>query len=210
MSLINICFVISLLQAGTWGCAQPPTYVQSHLIADALFAPFAAEEVDKVELVFTRFVSMVRSEPVVQTLLPLSPALDVDGNCIDALEDEVFKLTTEDTGRLHVVAEPHQTSEAPSLPSSGNGTKTIEPLMLVEEDPGTLVEALLPMYLTSMVLRVLHEATASELSSRINAMASASDNALKLAKDLRLQLNRKRQARITAELAEIVAGASGV
>ena len=39
-----------------------------------MFAEFVAEEVDKVEMLYTRFVSLISSRPVVQSLLPLSPA----------------------------------------------------------------------------------------------------------------------------------------
>ena len=49
---------------------------------------------------------------------------------------------------------------------------------------------------------------ASELAARMNAMANASDNAKELKKNLSLSYNRKRQAKITAELIELVAGAS--
>lgn len=55
-------------------------------------------EADKVELVFTKFVSLITSTPTIQTLLPLTPTgelCDVDGNCVDAAEDEIFKLTTQ-------------------------------------------------------------------------------------------------------------------
>jgi F-type H+-transporting ATPase subunit gamma len=55
-------------------------------------------EADKVELVYTKFVSLINSVPTVQTLLPLTPTgelCDLDGNCVDAADDEIFKLTTQ-------------------------------------------------------------------------------------------------------------------
>lgn len=67
-------------------------------MADEIFADFVSAEVDKVELVFTKFVSLISSNPTIQTLLPLSPSgelCDVDGNCVDPAEDELFKLTTQ-------------------------------------------------------------------------------------------------------------------
>ena len=48
---------------------------------------------------YTKFVSLISSDPIIQTLLPLSPAgevCDLDGNCVDPVEDELFKLTTKD------------------------------------------------------------------------------------------------------------------
>ena len=53
----------------------------------------------QVELVYTKFVSLISSDPIIQTLLPLSPAgevCDLEGNCVDPVEDELFKLTTKD------------------------------------------------------------------------------------------------------------------
>jgi hypothetical protein len=50
-----------------------------------------------VEIVYTKFASLIQSDPIVQTMLPLTPAgeiCDVDGNCVDPDEDELFKLTT--------------------------------------------------------------------------------------------------------------------
>jgi F-type H+-transporting ATPase subunit gamma len=55
-------------------------------------------EADKVELVYTKFVSLINSVPTVQTLLPLTPTgelCDLEGNCVDAADDEIFKLTTQ-------------------------------------------------------------------------------------------------------------------
>lgn len=48
---------------------------------------------------YTKFVSLISSDPIIQTLLPLTPAgeiCDIDGNCVDPQEDELFKLTTKD------------------------------------------------------------------------------------------------------------------
>jgi hypothetical protein len=78
-----------------------PTTREAQAVADEIFADFVSAEVDKVELVFTKFVSLISSNPTIQTLLPLSPSgelCDVDGNCVDPAEDELFKLTTQVRG----------------------------------------------------------------------------------------------------------------
>ncbi|CAI5945175.1 unnamed protein product [Closterium sp. NIES-64] len=51
-----------------------PTTKEAQAIADEIFSLFVSEEVDKVELIYTKFVSLIKSDPVVHTLLPLSPA----------------------------------------------------------------------------------------------------------------------------------------
>lgn len=176
-----------------------PTIKEAQGIADELFADFVAEEVDKVELIYTKFVSLISAEPVIQTLLPLTPQgeiCDVDGNCVDAAEDEIFKLTTRE-GQL-VVERETSTTEADELDNS----------LIFEQDPVQIIDALLPLYLNSALLRSLQEALSSELAARMNAMNNASDNAKELKKGLTRTYNRGRQAKITREIIEIVAGAS--
>lgn len=180
---------------------QAPSIKEAQAIADEIFADFVSTEVDKVELVFTKFVSLISSAPVIQTMLPLTPAgavCDVEGNCVDAAEDEIFKLTTRE-GQLVVEAE-RVTTETSDLDAS----------LIFEQDPVQIVDALLPLYMNSCLLRSLQEALASELAARMNAMSNASDNASELKKNLNLVYNRKRQAKITTELTEIVAGAGSV
>ena len=79
-----------------------------------------------------------------------------------------------------------------------------------EQDPIQILNALLPLYINGQTLRMLQESVASELGARMQAMQSASDNAQDLADRLSIQYNRARQAAITNELCEIVAGANAV
>ena len=55
------------------GLEQIPTAVEAGKVADELLSLFLSETVDRVELVYTKFVSLIASRPVIQTLLPLSP-----------------------------------------------------------------------------------------------------------------------------------------
>ena len=82
--------------------------------------------------------------------------------------------------------------------------------MIFEQEPSQLLNAILPLYLNGQILRTLQESVASELASRMTAMQSATDNAKELQKTLELQMNRARQAKITQELMEIIAGADSV
>lgn len=82
--------------------------------------------------------------------------------------------------------------------------------LIFEQDPAQLLDALLPLYMNSAILRALQESLASELAARMTAMNNASDNAKSLVKDLNLVYNRKRQASITAAILEICGGAAAV
>lgn len=79
-----------------------------------------------------------------------------------------------------------------------------------EPSEEAILEALLPRYLDSQVLRGLLENNAGFYGSQMGAMDNATRNAGDLIKKLTLQMNRKRQAMITTELTEIIAGAQAV
>lgn len=177
------------------------TVKEAQLIADNVFSLFVSEEVDKVELVYSKFVSLVKSDPVIHTLLPLSvkgQVCNVNGSCVDAMEDELFKLTTKE-GKLVVQRESVRFNEG-----------GLSPLMLFEQDPVQILDAMMPLYLNSQILRSLQESFASEIAARMSAMSTATDNADELKKNLSNVYNRERQAKITGEILEIVAGAEAL
>jgi len=189
--------------AKSFDMGNSPTTAEAQAIADNVFAEFVAEEVDKVEMLYTRFVSLISSRPVVQSLLPLSPAgqvCNVEGKCVDASDDEIFALTTKD-GAFAV------NRTAANVDTSG---AQFDGVITFEQDPNQILDALLPLYMNSQILRSLQESIASELAARMTAMGAASDNAKTLGKILNSSYNRKRQAKITNEIIELVAGAGAI
>ena len=83
---------------------------------------------------------------------------------------------------------------------------------LVEYEPGPeeILERLIPDYVEISLYRALLESTASELGARMTAMRNASENAAEVIEDLTLEMNRARQAEITQEIMEVVAGAEAL
>ena len=79
-----------------------------------------------------------------------------------------------------------------------------------EPEPEALLNLLLPKYLLTIVLQAMLESSASEHGARMTAMTSATDNAGKMIDSLTLTANRVRQASITKEILEIVAGAEAL
>lgn len=79
-----------------------------------------------------------------------------------------------------------------------------------EPDPLTVLEYLVRRYLESVVYQAVCDNMASEQAARMVAMKAATDNAGNAIKELRLIYNKSRQAAITTELSEIVAGAAAV
>ncbi len=79
-----------------------------------------------------------------------------------------------------------------------------------EPDPEEILKRLVPDYVEISIYRALLESTASEHGARMTAMRNASENASELINDLTLEMNRARQAEITQEIMEVVAGAEGL
>jgi F-type H+-transporting ATPase subunit gamma len=180
------------IQATFTGLEQVPTAADANKVASEILADFLSGATDRVEIIYTKFINLVSSSPVSQTLLPLDP------QDIAAPDDELFRLVTKD-GKLTVeTVEVANTQTA--LPSD----------FVFEQGPEKLLNALLPLYLNNQLLRALQEAAASELANRMTAMNNASDNAKALAKTLTLDYNKARQAAITQEILEVVAGSGTV
>jgi F-type H+-transporting ATPase subunit gamma len=180
------------IRATFTGLEQVPTAAEANQIANEVLAEFLSGSTDRVEIIYTKFINLVSSQPVVQTLLPLDPqGIAVPG-------DEIFRLITKD-GQLSVEVSKRENEQA-SLQSD----------FVFEQSPDQLLNALLPLYLANQLLRSLQEAAASELASRMTAMNNASDNAKALAKTLTLDYNKARQAAITQEILEVVGGASAM
>jgi F-type H+-transporting ATPase subunit gamma len=174
------------------GLEQIPTAEESSRISDQLLSLFLSGTVDRVEVVYTKFVSLVSSRPVVQTLLPLDP------QGLEAQDDEMFRLITR--GGQFAVEREKVVRDDKTLPQD----------MIFEQDPVQILDALLPLYLNNQILRALQESAASELAARMTAMNNASDNANQLVKSLTLDYNKARQAAITQEILEVVGGAEAL
>jgi F-type H+-transporting ATPase subunit gamma len=124
-------------------------------------------EIDRLYLVFNKFVNTMTQTPTVQQLLPLEQ--DEEEEQIKHHWDYIY-----------------------------------------EPDAKPVLDNLLVRYIESLVYQGLVENIACEQAARMVAMKSASDNAGSLIDELELAYNKARQAAITQELSEIVAGAAAV
>ena len=88
------------------------------------------------------------------------------------------------------------------------GTQQVDPLMEFEPDMPTILQRIVPMYITNIIYQALLEAQASELASRMTAMSAATSNAENMLRDLSIEYNKTRQTAITQELIEVVSGAN--
>jgi F-type H+-transporting ATPase subunit gamma len=83
-------------------------------------------------------------------------------------------------------------------------------LVEYEPEPEEILRRLVPQYVEISIYRALLESTASEHGARMTAMRNASENAGEVIEDLTLEMNRARQAEITQEIMEVVAGAESL
>jgi len=177
----------------TFETGQNPDSKQALAISEELLNTFLSGESDAIELLYTKFVSLIASTPSVRTLVPFA------ASDITMKGDEVFQLTSE-SGAFSVERTELQVAAPQEFPND----------MIFEQDPLQIVNSILPLYVNGQVLRTLQESVASELAARMQSMQAASDNAGELAKKLSLQYNRARQAAVTSEILEIVSGAAAL
>jgi len=167
------------------GFTDRPSYANAREIAADLMAAYIDGEVDRVEIVYNRYVSPLTQEVTRETLLPLQQATIMgDDGATDSLGERASD------GETH----EHEHSA----------------LVEYEPDPDAILERLIPAYVEISIYRALLESTASEHGARMTAMRNASENASEIIDDLTLQLNRERQADITQEIMEVVAGAESL
>ena len=169
---------------GSWtGFTDRPAFADARRVADGLVSAYVDDKVDRVEVFYNGYISPVNQEVRHETLLPLQQA-DVIGDDDDEDDGE-----NGDNGDEHI----HDRA-----------------LWIYEPDAEEILARLVPDYVEISIYRAMLESTASEHGARMSAMRSASDNAAELIDDLTLAANRQRQAEITQEIMEVVAGAEGL
>ena len=105
--------------------------------------------------------------------------------------------------------EPRMVRLLPVAPEEG-GKDEKRAMAECDPSPEVVLNAIIPEYLCGTLYGAVVESYASEQSARRMAMESASDNANEMIEDLNLSYNRARQAAITQEITEIVAGSGAV
>jgi F-type H+-transporting ATPase subunit gamma len=162
------------------GFTDRPSYADARRIAERVMAAYVDEEVDQVEIFYNGYISPISQVVRRETLLPLQRATVLE----EGDEDEQEEKSQEQSGPRALVE--------------------------YEPEPEEILKRLVPDYVEISIYRALLESTASEHGARMTAMRNASENAGTLIEDLTLEMNRARQAEITQEIMEVVAGAEGV
>jgi F-type H+-transporting ATPase subunit gamma len=163
--------------AAHWeGFVDKPTYRDAQAVAHRLAELYTEKEVDRVVVVYNRYVSPLVQRVTVSDLLPI-PEHVLEGS--DAEDEDPKK-------------------------------QALRGDFIYEPEPEEILLRLLPVYLETEIYRALLESAASFLAAQMTAMRNASKNANELIDSLTLQMNRARQAEITQEILEVVAGADAL
>lgn len=164
------------------GFTDRPSFTDARRISRDLVTAYIDRRLDRVDLVYNRYVSPLTQYVRRQTLLPLQKA-------------EVFG---------EGIPEPEQPAD-PDLAEAHMAAYWVH-----EPEAEVLLPLLFEEYVDLSVFRALLESAASEHGARMTAMRNASDNAQDMIRDLTLEMNRARQAEITQEILEVVAGAEAL
>jgi F-type H+-transporting ATPase subunit gamma len=175
---------------GYTGFTDRPAYANAREIAEDLMTAYIDGDVDRVEIYYNGYISPLTQEVRHETLLPLQQASVLEEG--EEPEGEEGRERDRDEG-------DHDTAQ-----------RDQRALVEYEPDPEEILRRLVPDYVEISIFRALLESTASEHGARMTAMRNASENAGELIDDLTLEMNRARQAEITQQIMEIVAGAESL
>jgi F-type H+-transporting ATPase subunit gamma len=182
------------------GFTDKPSYADARDIAGELIEAYTTGTVDRVELVYNSYVSPLTQEVTRETLLPLSSA--------------TIAGEEERDGAGEAGGDPGAGAGAAGSTGTGAaaGSQKAGPKALVEYEPDAeeILRRLVPDYVETSIYRALVESAAGFFGAQMTAMRNASENAGEIITDLTLEMNRARQAEITQEIMEVVAGAEGL
>jgi F-type H+-transporting ATPase subunit gamma len=178
----SITFRGNELSGSYTGFSDRPAYADARGVADDLMTGYVDGRLDRVELIYNRYVSPLTQTVTREVLLPLS----------------------------HAIVEAGEESGAEGDGAAPAEDARVRTAVEYEPDPETILARLVPDYVEISIYRALVESAAGFFGAQMTAMRSASDNAGEIITQYTLQMNRARQAEITQEIMEVVAGAEGL
>jgi F-type H+-transporting ATPase subunit gamma len=139
----------------------------------------------------------------------LAPFLRGEVDAIYLVYTEFKSAMTQQVITLRLLPLEQAASEGAD-PVASDGSEEPLPEYIFEPDQASIFDRLVPIYIEITLLRALYDSVASELGARMTAMDSATKNAKEVISKLTLAYNRQRQAVITTELIEIIAGSEAL
>ncbi|MDO5438038.1 MAG: ATP synthase F1 subunit gamma [bacterium] len=154
------------------------------VVASDLAESYVTGKIDKIELITTRYINMMSYKVEGWTLLPV----------INTKDEKVRTFFKEEFNKENKI-------EYKTFFENKTGAS-----QLFEPNQKTLLQKIVPMYITNTIFQAILEAQASELASRMTAMSAATNNASDMINLLTIQYNKARQEAITSEITEVISG----
>lgn len=158
-----------------------PQFEDVNTLADRYLGLFLQGEIDRLEVVYTKFLSSSRQVAVTETLLPMS---------VERATEELSRKPRRQASTVEPTREPTAYEFLP--------------------DPASILEEIVPASFKVRLYKCFLDAAVSEQIMRMIAMRGATENADDMVKTLTRQYNRARQSQITRELSEIIGGAAAL
>jgi F-type H+-transporting ATPase subunit gamma len=165
-----------------------PQFHEVEKIADRYIAMYKAGQIDRLDVVYTQFISSARQPATVTTLLPIGTA---------------------DIGAVGTSVRQAKAGAGPGTPPAARPEGERVPYEFLPDAQGIL-EEIVPVSFKVRLFKCFLDAAVSEQIARMVAMRGATQNADDLVKSLTRQYNRARQSQITRELADIVGAAAAL
>jgi F-type H+-transporting ATPase subunit gamma len=162
------------------GLGEVPNLKQIRGVVLSMIELYKKGEIDSLWIASNRFVNTLVQQPKLERLVPIA---DHEEQALD--HDEKAEV-------------------------AANLDRSVTWDYLYEPEPKEVLDALLERYVEALVFHTLIENGASEMAAKMVAMKNSSENAGRIINDLQISYNKARQAAITQEIAEIVAGAAAV
>jgi F-type H+-transporting ATPase subunit gamma len=161
-----------------------PSFAEVDVVASRYIDLFATGQIDEVKVAYMKFVNAARQTPVVETLLPLSSV------------------------SVATKGAPAPTAASDTSASGGAGEAKVDYEFI--PDAAGILEELVPAALKVRLFKMFLDAAVSEQIARRVAMKAATENAGDLIKEITRLYNRTRQANITKEISELIAGSEAL
>lgn len=166
--------------------ANNPSIHRARMMAERMMKLYKDEELDEINIVYTKMINSMSEEAQVQRLLPLQTHKFIEQEMLEKIQNEQGEYDLQAAEKLH------------------------DEWYLIYPSPKAVLEKVVDNYITGFFYGALVEASASEENARMMAMQSATDNAEAMLHDLSIEYNRVRQAAITQEITEVIGGAKAL
>jgi F-type H+-transporting ATPase subunit gamma len=161
-----------------------PSFDEVDVIASRYLDDYARGRLDRLDVVYTKFLNIARQQVTIETLLPLS-----------AIGGQPSETGTPAAGA------------APEHGTTASGRRAIYEFL---PSPESILEEVVPASFKVKLFKCFLDSAVSEQIARMVAMKSATENATDLIHRLSMQYNRARQSRITSELMDVIGGAEAI